>query len=197
MSEKKFPDWEKLYQNSPVETMPWFNKELDADLADELSKRRILGGTFLDLGTGPGTQAIELTKRGFSVTGADLSESAIKNAKKVSNLVNFVSDDILATKLGPNSFDYVFDRGCFHVLPPQTRETYVENVRKILKNNGLLFLKCFSTKEPTDYGPYKFSKQDLENIFSSLFETESCYETAFQGTLPVFPKALFTVMKKK
>ena len=176
--------------------MPWFNKELDVDLAAELTKRKISGGVFLDLGTGPGTQAIHLTRLGFSVTGTDLSESAIKKVKKISDAVNFVPDDILATRLAANSFDYVFDRGCFHVLPPQARPTYVQNVGKILKNNGLLFLKCFSTKEPSDYGPYKFAGKDLEEIFG-LFEIESCHETAFQGTLPAFPKALFAVLRRK
>ena len=197
MDEKRFTDWHTQHQNNPVEKLPWFNKDLDADLADELSKRKIHGGSFLDLGTGPGTQAAKLASLGFSVTGTDISESAIKSAQKTSTDVSFVSDDILSTRLAPNSFDYVFDRGCFHVLPPQTRTTYAENVRKILKENGLFFLKCFSTKELTDYGPYKFSKQDLENIFSLFFEIESCHETAFQGTLPVFPKALFAVIKKK
>ncbi|MBI1662851.1 MAG: class I SAM-dependent methyltransferase [Nitrosopumilus sp.] len=37
----------------------------------------------MDLGTGPGTQALELSKIGFKVTGTDISQSAIEKAKKI------------------------------------------------------------------------------------------------------------------
>ena len=56
--------------------MPWYNENLDFDLENELNQRNITKGKFLDLGTGPGTQAIWLAKRGFKVIGSDLSESA-------------------------------------------------------------------------------------------------------------------------
>ena len=35
---------------------------MDTDLEYDFSKRKIVNGTFLDLGTGPATQAIELAK---------------------------------------------------------------------------------------------------------------------------------------
>jgi len=38
---------------------------------------------FLDLGTGPGTQAMWLAKRGYKVIGSDLSDAAINRAKNV------------------------------------------------------------------------------------------------------------------
>ena len=70
----------------------------------------------MDLGTGPGTQALELAKRGFSVTGSDIAQSAIKSAQKMSERVDFVTDDILESKFEDESFDYILDRGCFHTL---------------------------------------------------------------------------------
>jgi 2-polyprenyl-3-methyl-5-hydroxy-6-metoxy-1,4-benzoquinol methylase len=76
---KDFPDWENLYKNQSVETMPWYNERFDSDLERELDQRNIIanGKKFLDLGTGPATQAIWLVKRGFNVIGSDLSEAAI------------------------------------------------------------------------------------------------------------------------
>ena len=79
---------------------------------------------FLDLGTGPATQAIWLAKRGFKVIGSDLSEAAINRARKTyakEDNVNFIVDDILNSKFKDNEFDYIFDRGCFHVLLPSDR----------------------------------------------------------------------------
>jgi hypothetical protein len=55
---KDFPDWEILYKSQKAETMPWYNENLDFDLEEELDRRKITCGNFLDLGTGPATQAI-------------------------------------------------------------------------------------------------------------------------------------------
>jgi len=52
---------------------------------------------ILDVGCGTGRHAIELTKRGYTVTGIDLSESQIKRAKekaKIENLeIQFLVED--------------------------------------------------------------------------------------------------------
>ena len=82
---KDFPDWENLYKSQSIEAMPWYNERFDSDLESELDQRKIIanGKKFLDLGTGPATQAIWLVKRGFSVFGSDLSEAAINRARKV------------------------------------------------------------------------------------------------------------------
>src|SRR3989339_71381 len=76
-------------------------------------------GAVLDLGTGPGTQAIELSKLGFNVTATDVSKSAIKEAKKLTKDINFFVDDILDTKI-KNKIDLILDRGCFHTIEPSS-----------------------------------------------------------------------------
>jgi hypothetical protein len=38
-------------------------------------------------------------------------------------------------------FNYVFDRGCFHVLPIEKRPVYIKEIKRILNDNGRLFLK--------------------------------------------------------
>jgi len=195
-SEDRFPDWHKLYEEQEVETMPWFNPHLDADLEQELKERNIQKGSILDLGTGPGTQAMELAKRGLEVTGTDLSLAAISKAKDRYKLPHFIQDDILETQL-KETFDYVFDRGCFHVLPPEKRSVYVQNIQKILKPSGLLFLKCFSVREEKmEMGPYRFSEGQIEKIFSPAFKMESFRHSIFKSTLEEDPKAIFVVLIK-
>ena len=46
-SEKDFPNWDNLYKSQNVETMPWYNKNLDLDLEEELEKRKITKGRIL------------------------------------------------------------------------------------------------------------------------------------------------------
>lgn len=207
---KDFPDWENLYKSQRVETMPWYTENFDFDLERELDERRIVanGKKFLDLGTGPATQAICLAKRGFNVIGSDIAEAAINRARKIyasEKNVNFIVDDILNSKLRSNEFNYIFDRGFFHGLwLSRDRKEYIKNIKKILKDDGILFLKCFSDKEPRGYytslfndkGPYKFSQDEIRNLFGESFKIDSIKETVYQGTLDPFPRALFVVMIK-
>lgn len=175
--------------------MPWYSAALDPDVSSELDKMDHRG-RFLDIGTGPGTQAIALSKMGFSVTGSDLSEHAIKKASHLDGSVRFVVDDILNTKLEKKSFDYILDRGCFHVLSPKDRPTYVKNVSSLLDNSGVLLLKVFSDKEPRQFGPYHFSKDDIRDLFSEYFEINSIRDSIYHGTLQEPPKTLFAVMTR-
>jgi len=192
---KKFSDWNELYHNE-VEKLPWYYDALDNDLEEEIRILGVMTGRFLDLGTGPGTQAIQLSKIGYSVTGTDISEGAIKRARRLSNKVNFKVDNILETQLNEEEFDFIFDRGCFHVLAPENRRDYVKTVHKVLAKNGFLFLKCFSIKEPMTESPYKFSAKDISSLFARYFNILKIKETVYQGTLETWPKALFVVMKK-
>lgn len=200
---RSFPDWETLYKNQKVESMPWYSEPLDPDLEMEVCKMEIKKGSFLDLGTGPGTQAFKLFERGFDSTASDLSASSIKKASNRYNekgirKINFIVDDILKSNFSNNEFDFIFDRGCFHVLSLGNRSTYTKEVNRILKAGGILFLKCFSEKEPEwEFGPCRFSSEMIKEIFeNSGFEIQSIKETVYQGTLSKLPKALFIKMNK-
>ncbi|MCL5985715.1 MAG: class I SAM-dependent methyltransferase [Actinobacteria bacterium] len=198
MNAKNDPgEWDLYYKSHDVKTMPWYLEELDADLAQELKDRNITSGTFLDLCTGPGTQAAELARCGLNVTGTDISPAAIEKAKDLSSDVEFIQDDILKPRL-EKQFDYIFDRGCFHVFPPSKRKIYVRNIKKRLNPNGILFLKCFSSDEPeSGHGPYRISKQEIKDAFNKDFHIEKIKDTFFKGKTDHAPRALFVVMRKK
>ena len=201
--EKDFPDWNNLYNTQNVKTMPWYNENLDSDLEEELERGKISKGRILDLGTGPATQAIQLAKRGLEVTGSDVSEAAIRRAREhyvhenKDKEINFTVDNILNSKLKDKMFNYVFDRGCFHVLPIDKRPVYIKEVKRILDDNGRLFLKCFSIKELRQEGPYKFSETEIRQLFGNEFVIISVKDTVYQATLDPLPRALFVVMNKQ
>ena len=73
--------------------MPWYEKDLDQDLENELKSKNYTTGDFLDLGTGPGTQALQLIKYDFKVTGTDISQNAIEKAKKLSSKIDLWSKE--------------------------------------------------------------------------------------------------------
>jgi SAM-dependent methyltransferase len=193
---RKLTYWDILYRDTRVEDLPWFYKDLDPDLDRALEERDITRGSFLDICTGPGTQAVQLANRGFSVTGTDIAVFAIEKAKGLSSDVKFVQDDMLNPKLGKR-FDFIFDRGCFHTVPPTKRKQYVRSVKKLLRDGGLLFLKCFSTKEPGTWGPYRISKEDIVDTFSNDFDIERMREARFSRTDGPGAHAWFVEMRKR
>ena len=73
-------------------------------------------------------------------------------------------------------------------------KSYIRQIKRILKDNGILFLKCFSDKEPRQEGPYKFSQDEIRDLFSEAFRIDSIKETVYQRTFDPFPEALFVVM---
>ncbi len=193
-------DWDSFYKENKVEEMPWYEKNLDPDLEYQLNSMNLTKGKFLDLGTGPGTQAIQLDKLGFEATGSDISKNAISKAKQISGKVNFVVDDILNSSFPDNAFDFILDRGCFHVFEPSLRKDYLNQIKKILKDDGILFLKVMSIEEEAlseDEGPYRFSQQEVLDTFEKDFEIIEIKQTVYYGTLDPLPKALFAVIKQK
>lgn len=91
----------------------------------------------------------------------------------------------------------MFDRGCFHALPIEKRSVYIREINRILDNSGILFLKCFIIKEPRQEGPYKFSEDEIRQLFRNDFVIISVKDTVYQGTLDPLPRALFVVMNKR
>jgi len=199
-SRSKIKDWEQYYADNDTETMPWFTPNFDHDFDETLKKLELPSKQALDLGTGPGTQAIHLAKGGFEVTATDLSKSAVNKAKvrakKEGVQINFVQDDITNSKL-TGKFDLIIDRGCFHSLDLEKRETYAKTVARILGKNGILLLKCFSVKEPGTEGPHRLNPKMIRDVFEPYLTTVNISDTEFRSHRTPHPKALFSVLQKK
>jgi hypothetical protein len=82
-------------------------------------------------------------------------------------------------------------------LPIEKRPVYIREIKRILNDKGILFLKCFSIKEPRQEGPYKFSEDEVRQLFGDDFAIISVKDTVYQGTLDPLPRALFVVMNKR
>lgn len=192
-------DWERLYREQDVRTMPWYLPDLDPDMRSALESLGLVSGQVLDVGSGPGTQAMALAKMGLEVTATDISPRAVDQARVKAEAaglaIDFRQDDILATRLS-GVFDVIFDRGCFHVIPPDQRNVYVRTIRRLLKPGGVLFLKCFSHKQPGSEGPHRLSPDQIHEYFDPVFSSVSVKETVFHGPAGrPGPKALFCTIQ--
>lgn len=195
-----FNYWNNRYQSEPVKEMAWFFEPLDPDFEDALKNAESDGKRILDLGSGPGTQAMRLAELGYEVVASDISQAALDQAQKKAlqnNLkIQFIHDNILQSQLS-DSFYFIFDRGCFHVLPPEKREIYVRTVSGLLDPGCHLYLKCFSVLEPGTAGPYRISENEINLLFKDHFVITSIKHTVYQGPRKPQPRAIFCVLQRK
>lgn len=127
-------------------------------------------GRALDMGCGSGTNAITLAKNGWQVTGIDFALRAIwmarKKAAREGVSIDFRVADVTRPPLSKIPFDLILDVGCFHSLPPKTRERYIRNIERLLAPQGTFLLYAFH-KKPDEGGP-GLVEPDLQTLMSCL-----------------------------
>ena len=152
--------WDGFYadRDRPV---PFFVAKPDENLVGYVDRGLIGGGgggRALDLGCGPGRNALQLAAWGFEVDGVDLSPTAVAWAEERAREVGvgggegegprirFHCGDVfaLAPKELPGPYDLVYDSGCFHHLPPHRRISYLALLDQVLAPGGHFALTCFA-----------------------------------------------------
>jgi SAM-dependent methyltransferase len=176
--------WDRFYadRSRPV---PFFARKPDENLVSYLDRGLIRPGRALDVGCGPGRNAVHLARAGFTVDAVDLSPEAISwasaRAEEAGVDVHFRCGDALAVD---GTYDLIYDSGCFHHLPPHRRISYLAMVSRTLAPGGHLALTCFTTDEgssrpdadfyrnPTLDGGVGYTPDSLRHIFADLAEME-------------------------
>lgn len=195
--------WEARYQETSVEQLPWFHAGLDTDISRALGSLELGdGATALDLGCGPGTQAVALAKCGLRVTASDVSWTAIEAAEKLAAAehvrIDFHVDDVLHSKL-TGQFDLIIDRGVFHCFADaDDQQTCLFTLRQRLKPGAVLLLKCFHKQETSEMGPPgRYDESDISRFFADGFKLIEARESRFAPTAQDDgPKALFCILER-
>jgi 2-polyprenyl-3-methyl-5-hydroxy-6-metoxy-1,4-benzoquinol methylase/3-polyprenyl-4-hydroxybenzoate decarboxylase len=187
-------DWDALY--AACEGPPPFCAErFDPDFGEALASRRPTGGRVLDVGTGTGTLAIELGRRGFAVTAVDATARAIERARARPGAthVDWRIGDALALD---EQFDVLIDRGFLHALEPRARPAWAAAMARLSAPNGWLLVKTLSAGE-RQRGCHGFGVAELAALLGGAFELEEHWETVFQGPEPRPPRALFCLFHRR
>ena len=191
--------WARLYEDMPVEHMPWYSEDMDMDLAWALCTFSPPPCGLLELGSGPGNTAARLAALGYDVLAVDIAPAAVEYARKrfggLNPRLRYEVADATSLSPGLGTFDGALDRGCFHSLPVEKRKGYIRSVHSVLRAGGRLVLKTFSRDEPGQWGPHRFSASELEDLFQGLFKPLLCERGVFPGRS--CPKALLMVFESK
>ena len=165
-------DWDEFYKGTPAWDVGHPQPAFEALVEDG----EIKPGHILDIGCGRGENAMMLAMNGFDVTGIDLAEIAISDAKaKAAERhvnVNFVVGDVLRMDqlFKESEFDFIIDSFLFHTFTDEERPIFARQIYKVLKPGGKYFMLCFSDKDPAGPGPRRISKAEIEHTFASLFK---------------------------
>lgn len=145
---------------------------------------------ILDVGCGTGRHAIELSKRGYTVTGIDLSQSQIERAKEKAKeqglKINFSVADARDLEFEAE-FDLVIMicEGAFPLMETDEMNYQIlENASKALKSKGKLIFTTLNGLFPLFHSVKEFINsgaekgQTSENSFDLMtFRDHSTYET--------------------
>jgi SAM-dependent methyltransferase len=157
------PSWDESYASGEL---PWDSGEPEPLLVEFVSSGRVQPARTLEIGAGTGTNAIWLAEHGFEVLGIDISplavERAIAKLKGRDLACRFAALNFLIAA-PEGSFDFVFDRGCFHVFDePEEQARFAAQVAAALVPGGLWLSLIGSTEgPPREFGPPRRSGQEV------------------------------------
>lgn len=98
----------------------------------------------LEIATGTGLIALNIAGSAQSITATDFSPKMIETAikKRAPQNVHFSVEDATALSFLNQTFDVVIISNALHIMPDP--ELVLENIRRVLKPNGLLIAPTFS-----------------------------------------------------
>ncbi|MBV6699524.1 bifunctional 2-polyprenyl-6-hydroxyphenol methylase/3-demethylubiquinol 3-O-methyltransferase UbiG [Kitasatospora aureofaciens] len=196
--------WDGFYADRAAER-PFFVPKPDENLVSYLDRGLLTPGRALDLGCGPGRNALHLAALGFDVDAVDLSPAAIAWAEERAreaegvHTPRFHCAGIFEADLPHARYDLVYDSGCLHHLPPHRRISYLALLDRVLAPGGHFVVNAFAAgamgSELPDEDLYRlgglegglaYSPDELRALFADFTEVEIRPMTAQSPDSPLF-----------
>lgn len=179
------PSWNESYASGQL---PWDTGQPEPLLVEFVTSSRVTPGPALEIGAGTGTNAIWMAERGFDVLGVDVSPLAVERARaKMEGRAlrcRFAALDFLAEAPPGGPFQFVFDRGCFHVFDePDERQRFAARVATALAPGGLWLSLIGSTEgPPREVGPPRRSSCEIALAIEPALEIVELRSAEFHGS---------------
>ncbi len=180
--------WNSFYEDRNKK-VPFFVDAPDENLVNYVERGWITPGRVLELGCGPGRNAIFLAQLGFEVDAIDLSTEGLDWARERASEkevnVNFIQGNIFKLDLPLQEYDLIYDSGCFHHIPPHRRVSYLNLLNNCLKKGGHFAITCFDAvgmgldmpdkdvyRERSMQGGLGYTFERMREVFSEFTEIE-------------------------
>lgn len=125
--------WNNYYDN--------FEKFKESSFARFVKKKIKKNSKIIDIGCGNGRDSFFFSKNSFTVTGIDISKSAIKtNTMKSDKNLNFLRFDI-GKDIIKKKFDVFYCRFFIHAISEETEKKLIIFLKKNKKKNSLAFFE--------------------------------------------------------
>jgi SAM-dependent methyltransferase len=147
-------DFDALYRGEspaagvpPITSPPWDTKAPKESVI-VWQDAGLIHGEVLDIGCGLGDNAIYLAKHGHSVTGLDISPTALVTAREravdAGVDIRFAVADATTLDGYTDAFDTVIDSGMYHCLDDDAKRSYAAAVHRATRPGARLLLSAFS-----------------------------------------------------
>jgi hypothetical protein len=147
--------------------IPWVDFKPNPNLIEWLDQTGTTGpGRALNIGSGLGDDAEELSRRGFETTAFDISESAIAWSRRrfPQSSVSYIVADLFSAPIEWEAqFDFVLESYTLQVLPPNLRADAVGCIVSCIKPDGTLLVIARGREPNESQGkmPWPLTKDEL------------------------------------
>jgi hypothetical protein len=84
--------------------------------------------------------------------------------------VRWLLADVLAPPADLETFDFIFDRGCYHGVRRNDAKGYVKTVKQLSRLGTHVFILAGNANEERHYGPPRVKEEELRGDFMSDFD---------------------------
>lgn len=165
--------FERLYAEAArgEAIVPWADLVPNPHVVTWLDRERPTPGRALDVGTGLGDIAEDLSRRGFDVVAFDVSATAIEQARArfpMSRVAYRVADLLRLPDALAGAFDLVVECYTLQVLPAAARADAVAALRRTLAAGGVLLVvaRGRDAGDPEGEMPWPLTRREIEAIAS-------------------------------
>jgi SAM-dependent methyltransferase len=147
-------DFDALYRGEspadgvPAITTPPWDTKAPKETVVGWQEAGLVRGDVLDIGCGLGDNAVYLAQQGHSVTGLDISPTALITAERravdAGVAVRFAVADATSLEGYTDAFDTVIDSGMYHCLDDDGKRSYAAAVHRATRPGATLLLSAFS-----------------------------------------------------
>lgn len=160
------PVWEDVYKTREWGKYP--GESLIQFIANNFYNKNRSKVKLLEVGCGTGANVWYMSREGFDVTGIDGSQTAIQKAIarfEAENLkAQLLVGDIINLPFEDHFFDGVIDVECLYCNNTINTERILQEIKRVLKPNGLFYSRTFTERMYIGKNPTKISKFEYVDI---------------------------------